>query len=1005
MISNKTKLLLFFLLSSLTGALLVYFLVSTFALRVFYFVSFFLFSFFLQIYVFSDFSFDIEFKGTLPQLSVLWKILTSIYTWGIIASVIILFVPNDPFPIYTESVYRSFLSLSSTFLLKIVSGYFIVSFFSGKVVYDSFLKKHNFDRVEQIGFALAFSLIFSTLLGLVIERIFGFITPLLFLASLWISILPMTVYRYAKEKRLKSDVKVNVNSVNHYAFNYGKWGIMLSLGAILLFSAYFVHMFSHPLSGIYSGDLLFYIRTANEYMNFGSTQSPYLWFQIYLKITSCVTGLPLLYSLAGLQFLIVLVPVAFYILIRTLFPHLRKAPTLTAAFILIQGLSAFPVAIILMIKPILYSQYMNGNVMSVLGPYMAGVGSGVSGWLSVFVSIIEIVMGALAFSFAYRYFKENHYVDLLISSIFMVSTIFFHGIFFIPLFFLTLILFLLLQKTENASKKLLLFIALESLLLVVFDFFDNFHFLLNGNNTSSYFLSHFWPILPFVTLIIYAKEKIIKNRFKLHFFDKSKTIKGNIINIPKTYVTFFIYLFLFSIMAFSIYLGVLTWGQPLYTMRNPFFPWFVYTLCFGLSFTLAIYGLRLLIRLTERKGLTLISCWILALIILGLTGPYLLAAIFPLLSDAANIFNRFIMQITYLLCCLSALFLGSLDFSKISGSFANNSLSLNFFAKSKSSLTKIVPLLLTLIVAISFLFIPYQTEYYYAAGRVSGVTSPLVDSVNWINVNIQDNNIILPLSDSSYTQLSALTRLKVFPPNRLPPLDLASSTQLINKKIITDYQQNSFWNIQNIGSGSYQAKITVDSSEIFNGTNSVKIDVSSGQSSVWSMNHVFSPVVDWSDKDVVCIDFYGSNTGVSFTFQIWTPDVNNRAYSSFADNFGGWEELVFPINEFTTVGEFNLTNVAAISISPESVSNVVSGAWYLNSVVTADNFTTNVASVQTYLNNYFRSLGIDYVYSPTISSLNLQTQEPALFSLAMSAFPRVYEEDNITIYNITSPTG
>jgi hypothetical protein len=994
-VSNRKKLILFFLLNSLIGASLIYLLVSTFILRIFYSLSFFLFSFFLQNYTFSDLTLRIRFNRNLAFFSSLKRILTSTYIWGIFASLIIILVPSYPFPIYPEGIYLSFLSLSPIQLLRIILGYYIVAFFPGKIIYDLFLKNcYNFDRFEEFGFNVAISWIFCTTLGLILLRISSVITPISMLASIWLSILPMIVYRFTKGGFMKRE---KVNNESYVNVDYDKLGVLLSLSVILLFSSYFIHMLSQPLAGIYSGDILLYIKVANEFVNFGSTFSPYLWFQVYMKITSSITGLPLLYSLAGLQFFVLLPPISFYMLMKTLFPKYRKTPTLTAAFIFLQGLSALPIAIVLLTTPALYTEYMSGNILGVLNPYLSGIGAGVSCWISAFVNLIEVAIGALAFSFAYRYFNEGRFVDMFLGSLFLTTTIFLHGIFFIPLFFLTLTLFLLLQDIQNESKKLLLFIGLGTILFFGFEFLNRFHFLLEGNMTSSYFLIHYWPILPLIVLIVHIKEK---TKIKVD-------VKMSAQNVPKTLGRSLLWIFSFAILFISLGLGILTLGAPLYATRNPFFPWYVYILCYGLPFVIAIGSLPLIISITQKKPLAFISCWLLSLTLIGLSGPYLLTKVVSFLSQKdVTIFNRFIMQIVYLTSCLGAIVLGSFKFSKTSKTLSSNpAIRSKLYKRLRTSSRQILPLAFTFMVAMSFLYIPYGTESYWAEGNSSEYyTSPMeAKALTWTNLNIPDNSIILSLSDSSYLKLCAHTRLKVIPPEKMITINLSSFTHITDEKVIADDQQSEFWTIEHAGEGKYQVLIIDDTNTKISGADSLKINVTYGSYATWYIKHDFSPAVDWSDKDMVYLYFYGANSGNIFAFQIWTPDLYNRGYFLFTDDFGGWKKLAFPLKEFATIGTFNLTNVAVIKISPESVSDTVLGVWYLDRVVIARNFI-DVASIQTFLYDYLESLRASYVYitSTDLSSLGMQKLEATLFLSVISTFPIAYKNDNVTIYEVPS---
>ncbi len=306
----------------------------------------------------------------------------------------------------------------------------------------------------------------------------------------------------------------------------------------------------------------------------------------------------------------------------------------------------------------------------------------------------------------------------------------------------------------------MLFIVISSTFLFVFDFLNGFHFLLTGNQTSSYFLMIFWPILPVLVLIIYFKNKFghFGRNWTLPIVAKQKLSK-----LKER--RFLFWSGSLIIMFVPITLSILTWGERLSAMRNPFLPWFVYIICLGFPLVISIAGLPLLFRTTEKKSTLFIFCWLLSLILLGLSGPYLLVKIFPSLTEGGVIFNRFLQQIVYLTSSLAALVL-SVYWSKPK----NNDETGNLKTKSTLSgkftiLKKMVPLLFIVIIAFSFLYMPYGTEYYLKAGNTSN-HSPQVDAevFNWVNANISRNSVILPLSDQSYTQLCALTQSKVMSP-------------------------------------------------------------------------------------------------------------------------------------------------------------------------------------------------------------------------------------------------
>lgn len=988
MVSSRTKLISFFLLSSLIGASVVYFLVSTFELRVFYSISFFFFSFCLQAYIFSDSTFKIRTIERRAYSLEITKVLTSAYTWVILASLVIVLIPSPPVSIDSNGIYLSFLSLSPVQLLRVVLGYFFVAFFPGKIIYELFLKsRYHLDRFEQLGLTIAISFIFSIILGLILLQVAGEITSSYFVGSTWLFILPVLMSRIIKEKASKDEqVGVRTLSVGY------SLGVLLLLSAILLVSSYVVHMFSQPISGIYSGDLTFYIKWADEFVNFGSTFSPYLWFQVYMKITSIITGLPLLFSLAGLQFFVLLPIVSFYMLMKNLFPHYAKCPTITAVFIFIQGLFVVPTVIVLAGTPALYKEYMSGNILSVLTPYVSGTGSGGATWLSAFSNLIVVALGAFALTFAYRYFSEGNLkgrlVDMFLAALFLVTTLFSNGIFFIPLFFLILTVFLLSQDIQSGSKKLALLIGLATILLLALDFLNGWHFLFRGSQTSSYFLTHYWPILPAIVFVVYVKEK---THARINVRISAQTT-------PRILGKSLLWISLLTIFLAALGLGVFEWGVPLNAIRvvsfPPVFPWYVYVLNYGFPLLITIGGLRVLMGVDQKRPLVFILVWLFSLMFLGLLGPYLLTSVIPFLPNTeTSAFHRFMVQIVYLTSGLGAVVLS--NFKPVITS--------KWFKRLEISSTQILSLTFTLMVAMSFLYIPFGTQYYLTVGNPSEYyNSPMeAKALTWANLNISDNSIILSLSQSSYLKLSALTRLKVIPPETMS-VNISAFARTTEKVIIADDQQNKFWTTEPAGVGKYEVLISDDANTKTNGADSLKINVTNGSYSTWYIRHNFLPAANWNDRDMVYLNFYGANSGMSFVFQIWTPDVHNRGSFLFKDDFRGWKQLAFPLTKLNTIGTFNLTNVAVMKISPESVSWTTLGVWYIDQIVTARRFIDEV-SLQEFLYNHLQSLRISYIY---VTSTDLSTlggkEDTSFFLSTISTFPIAYKNDEVTIYMVPS---
>jgi hypothetical protein len=754
---------IFYLLNSLIGALFIYFLVSTFLFRIFFSVSFFFFSYFFQVLLFNNAESKTKQTRIFGLISKNNTLLILIV--AAVASLIILLIPSYDFPIYSEGIYKSFISLSPVLILRVIFGYFIVTFFPGKILFDAFLRdRYSFNAFEKFGFSTVVSYVISTVVGLALLQFTGSINPIFFLFLIWLVLLPAIAYMYVRRHFFRRD-----NSSDAYStINYSKLGIVLSLVAVLLFSSYMIHMFSQPMTGIYSGDVNDYFDMANQYVNLGSMHASYLWFQVYLKISSIMTGLPLIYTFAGMQFLVLLPSIAFYMFIKTLFPKYSKTPEVTAGLILVQGLVALPTAIMAMISPQLYNQYISGNTLSLLNGYVIGIGSQTATWISVFANLLEISIAALAFVFLYRYLRTKNYrekiVDMFLGVLFLNVTLFTHGIFLFSILFFSIVLFLFLTNIENAGKKFLLLSLTLIGLFLIFDFLDGWFFLLVGNHTTSYFLMFFFPFLILLAGIMYLKEKVagkVKFNFSTIGRKNFKLKAGN-----------FLWPIALFLILISLAFGVHEWGSPLIYARYAnfpyFFPWYVYLLSFGLPLIIIIGGFSFLQEYEDKKPIVFISCWLLSLIFFGLFSPFLLGLVFPFIQPTEGIiFNRFFLFAIYLTSCLAALILVRYT--------QPNRINL---IKRITITSKIIPLILTVALAFSFLFIPFGTQFLYSQGSAANYNSNLdAAALSWINSNTSADNTIISLSYPNYLRLISDTRLKVIPPPNFDHISSEATTE------------------------------------------------------------------------------------------------------------------------------------------------------------------------------------------------------------------------------------
>ncbi len=152
--------------------------------------------------------------------------------------------------------------------------------------------------------------------------------------------------------------------------------------------------------------------------------------------------------------------------------------------------------------------------------------------------------------------------------------------------------------------------------------------------------------------------------------------------------------------------------------------------------------------------------------------------------------------------------------------------------------------------------------------------------------------------------------------------------------VIADDTQTGFWTIQGDSSGTITVPVMTDDATIKKtGANSLKlVNTSGGTYAGWSIYHNYSPTVDWSAQDFICLWMYGGNSGVTFRLILNSGAPNYRLWT-FVDNFSGWKRLVFPLrNPVEVGGTFDPAAVSKIEIDSESTPNTP-GTWYIDRVL------------------------------------------------------------------------
>jgi len=129
-----------------------------------------------------------------------------------------------------------------------------------------------------------------------------------------------------------------------------------------------------------------------------------------------------------------------------------------------------------------------------------------------------------------------------------------------------------------------------------------------------------------------------------------------------------------------------------------------------------------------------------------------------------------------------------------------------------------------------------------------------------------------------------------------------------NPIVIYD-DDETFWSIYRIGSGSYDVQISEETSNVCKGSSSLKMNIVSGSYGWVGVQHIWTTGQNWSDKDFICLWIYGANSGSILSILLYG---GGYAEYQLTDNWTGWRRLVIPLRKFSNIQNINLSNITAI---------------------------------------------------------------------------------------------
>lgn len=665
-----------------------------------------------------------------------------LYGVAILSSFVMLYFPIT---IYSLSdIWMFFTSLNLSEIIRVGLGYYILTIFSGYSAYRAFARDKLNNSYEKLAIILTFSYIVSIVIGLSLSHTVG-LTLFNYLCVLWIfSLFCETLHHAIKGKSA-------INPPQHTKSAYIMASLMIVVCLILVFSSYLITFSGDPGDLSLGGDIANYVTVSNAFLKGYQFNADYIWFQIFISVASVLTGLHPIHAFVGMQFLVVLLPLSFYTLLRRVLNDRKIATVGTVITIITGGLSSIGILG-------LFSEYNNENVFSTLSILKTKTQNWP--WLSnhfLIVATIDWSLLMLGLCFIYCFVEgkqSNRWGNLILGSVFIASTVFTHDLLGLMIFSITLLIFSILNY-EYFKKALLCFVCVVVTTLM----FNALSFNLFSDTIINYYLHYQvffagstmfpyqWGVIALISLLVLA---LLMPMLVKMIGNKLKSIKNSRI-LTIRYISFVCTATALIIFAISLALLAINFSD-LNIPGETIFPWYIYAIRFAPLLQLALLSIPIMLKLCRegRLGFWLMVSWIVSSIFVIVLNVFFSAFVTQL------IVNRALMAIYFPLGALSALTL-----------FSMNKISLpkfRFRSKEKSfqlPVRQITILILALVIALSFLSYAYSIELFYQGNLQRSMSNDEKTLYNYLE-NLPSEKTFLTYSYSSYNRISSLTTHKTY---------------------------------------------------------------------------------------------------------------------------------------------------------------------------------------------------------------------------------------------------
>ena len=103
--------------------------------------------------------------------------------------------------------------------------------------------------------------------------------------------------------------------------------------------------------------------------------------------------------------------------------------------------------------------------------------------------------------------------------------------------------------------------------------------------------------------------------------------------------------------------------------------------------------------------------------------------------------------------------------------------------------------------------------------------------------------------------------------------------------------------------------ITADTGTKVKGTASILFTNNAGAYAGINIRRTMASVIDCTNRDFLCLYYYGVNNGKSMVVRLECPNFSNRYEKTLTDNFTGAKRIVIPIRTMTATGTPDITQV------------------------------------------------------------------------------------------------